>query len=233
MPKTDTTTGRFLDRFDLLFIVTVVTVALLLLVDLDQQSGFSAFLAVTVTILTAATLLLAVAAAGIERRGLQLAWFAAGLTVVASIAAAFLPEVNAVHGGLLWLLLVIAAPIIALKRLMNHKEVTVETLLGAVSVYLLLAVAGAYLFLFIDALGIDGGRFFGESQSTTVFMYFSLVTATTLGYGDFAPAGVLGRAAAVWVAVIGQIYLIVVIARIVTLFTPARRRGESGSGDGD
>lgn len=217
--------GRYFDRFDLLFLVTIATVGLLLLVDVDQAVGLSAYLALTVTGLTAATLLLAVLAAGIRRRGLQFTWLAIGVTVGASIVALLIPQSAGGHGGLLWLVLVVAAPFIALRRLVRHDRVTGATVLGAVSVYLLMAIAGAYLFLFIDSVGGDPGRFFGEPQPTTVFMYFSLVTITTLGYGDFAPAEVFGRAAAGWLAVTGQIYLVVVVARMVALFGGVSRPG--------
>jgi len=234
MDATDRTTRRFYDRYDLLFSVTIATVALLLLVDLNQASGFSEFLAIAVTVLTGTTLLLAVAAAGIGRRGLRLAWIAVGLTVVASIVAVFLPSGVSSYGGLLWLLLVIAAPFMALKRLVGHKQVTGETVLGAVSVYLLMAVAGTYLFLFIDAFGGGAGRFFGHPEPTTVFMYFSLVTITTLGFGDFSPAEVFGRAATAWLAIIGQVYLVVVVARMVTLFGGFNRKvSESDPGNDD
>ncbi len=234
MTETDPTTRRSYDRFDLLFIVTVVTVGLLLLIDLDQDTGLAKVLAVAVTILTAATLLLAVAAAGIGRRGFRFAWIAAGLTVATSIGAALTrhPEIN--RGGVLWLILVFAAPIIALRRLMRHREVTGKTVLGAISVYLLIALAATYLFLFIDTSFGGSDRFFGEPEPTTVFAYFSLVTIATLGYGDFSPVAVAGRAAAVWEAVIGQIYLVVVVARIVTLYGGhIRHTRASVSGDDD
>lgn len=230
MPRRDPTQRRYYDRFDLLFVVTVVTVGFLLLVDLDQREGFGEFLSVVVTVLTAAMLLLAVGAAGIGRRGHTFAWVAAGLTVSASVVGSFSSYSDATHGGLLWLLLVLAAPFVALKRLIRHKTVTTETILGAVSVYLLMAVAGTYLFLFIDAWGFSFGHFFGEPQPTTVFTYFSLVTITTLGYGDFAPAEQVGRAAAAWIAVIGQIYLVVVVARLVSMFSGIRAdEGDSAS----
>ena len=234
MVETDPTTRKYYDRFDLLFIVTVVTVSLLLLVDLDQDSGLAEVLAVAVTILTAATLLLAVAAAGIDQRGFRFAWIAAGLTVAASIGAALAQQPGINQGGLFWLMLVFAAPVIALRRLMHHREVTGETILGAISVFLLIALAATYLFLFIDTSFGGSGRFFGEPESTTVFTYFSLVTIATLGYGDFAPVAEVGRAAAVWEAVIGQIYLVVVVARIVTLYSGHNRHiSDSLSGDDD
>jgi len=234
MAKYDLTQPRFLDRFDLLLVVSTVTVALLLLVDLNQDTGIYELLAVTVTILTAMMLLLAVGAAGIGRRGRLLALIAAGTTVLASVAGAFLSDTVAAHGGLLWLVLVVAAPIVTLRRILHHREVSTETILGAISVYLLMAIAGTYLFLFIDSSGLGANHFFGTEEPTTVFMYFSLVTLTTLGYGDFAPHGVGGRAAAGWVAVIGQIYLVVVVAYIVAVYTASRtRRHDSASADDD
>jgi hypothetical protein len=225
MARKDPTQHKYYDRFDLLLVVSVVTVGLLLLVDLDQGEGIGEFLSVTVTILTATMLMLAVTAAGIGRRGRRLAWIAVAVTVSASVLGAFHPLGDVTRGGLLWLLLVVAAPVLVLLRLMHHKEITAETLLGAVSVYLMMAIAGTYLFLFIDTLGGSTGEFFGSPKPTTVFMYFSLVTITTVGYGDFFPVEVFGRAAAGWVAVIGQIYLVVVVAYIVALYTSGRTRG--------
>lgn len=230
MARKDPTERRYYDRFGLLLAVSIVTLGLLLLFDLDQGEGFAEVMSVTVTVLTAAMLLIAVSAAGIGRRGHILAWMAALSTVAASIVGAFSTLSVDAHGGLLWLLLVIAAPIVSLRRLMHHKEITTETILGAISVYLLMTIAGTYLFLFVDAAGLAAGSFFGAEQPTTVFTYFSIVTITTLGYGDFSPAHVAGRAAAGWVAVIGQIYLVVIVAYIVAMYTSARsRRHDSAS----
>jgi Na+-driven multidrug efflux pump len=50
-------------------------------------------------------------------------------------------------------------------------------------------------------------------------MYFSLVTITSLGYGDLAPVGEVARAAAAGAAVLGQIYLVFIVARLVALYT--------------
>jgi hypothetical protein len=234
MARKDPTERKYYDRFDLVFAVSVVTVGLLLLVDLDEGEGLAELLSVTVTILTAAMLVIVVNAAGIGRRGRQFAVVAAGLTVAASVIGAFSPYSAAAHGGFLWLLLVIAAPGVALKRLMHHKEVTAQTVLGAISVFTMMAIAGAFLFLFIDSSGLAAASFFGEPQPTTVFMYFSLVTITTLGYGDFSPVEVVGRAAAAWIAIIGQIYLVVVVAYIVALYTGNRIRvADSASSDDD
>jgi hypothetical protein len=54
-------------------------------------------------------------------------------------------------------------------------------------------------------------------------MYYSLVTVTTVGYGDFAAVTPLGRLASVVGAVLGQVYLVTVVAMVVSLLV--RRRG--------
>ncbi|MEN8113542.1 MAG: ion channel [Actinomycetota bacterium] len=219
MLDTPPTERRFYDRFELLFGVTAVTVVMLLLVDLGQKGGASDLLAIVVTLLTAATLVLAVVTAGIHRRGLIVALIGAGSLVVTSLAVTFTSRAEDTFGGLLWLLLVVAAPIIAMRRLNHHRRVTFETILGAVSVYLLMAIAATYLFLAIDSWMAGTGGFFGQPETTTTFMYFSLVTITTLGYGDLAPVPELARAVAVWEAVIGQVFLVIVVARLVSMYS--------------
>lgn len=225
--------ARLYDRFDLLFYVTVATTALLLLVDLDQE-GWTAILSLAVTVLTATVLFLAVTAAGVGRRGRRLALILGTVGVLTGAASTLFENGEHGFGGLAWLLLVIAAPVIALRRLMEHRSVTYETILGALSVYLLLAVAGTDLFLFIDTFFSGSDQFFGSAEPTTVFTYFSFVTITSLGYGDFYPIGVVGRAAAAWEAVIGQVYLVVVVARLVSLYSGGRLfPGRTGPAEDD
>ena len=225
--------AKLYDRFDLLFYVTVVTAALLLLVDLHED-GWTEILAVTVTVLTATMLFLAVAAAGIGRRGRRLALVVGAVGVLTGVASMLFSVGQSGFASLAWLVLVIAAPVIALRRLMQHSTVTYETILGALSVYLLLGIAATYLFLFINVPVSGSGQFFGNPEPTTVFTYFSFVTITSLGYGDFFPVGVVGRAAAAWEAVIGQVYLVVVVARLVSLYSGGRLfPGRRGTDEGD
>jgi len=224
MPDQSDELRWFYDRFDLLFYVTLATVALLLLVDLDQEGVVADILSLAVTLLTAAALFLAVAAAGVGRLRRRIALALIGVSVAAAVVSTLSSSVPYSLGGALWLVLVVAAPVIALRRLMHHERVTGETLLGALSVFLLMAIAATYLFLFIDTFVGGSGRFFGQEEPTTVFAYFSLVTIASLGYGDFVATGTFGRAAAAWEAIIGQIYLVVVVARIVSLFSGRARR---------
>jgi len=62
------------------------------------------------------------------------------------------------------------------------------------------------------------GSFFAQGTDGTrpIRLYFSYVTLATIGYGDYTAAGNLGHALAVLEALIGQLYLVTVVAVIVT-----------------
>jgi voltage-gated potassium channel Kch len=75
----------------------------------------------------------------------------------------------------------------------------------------------------VGALGSE--PFFVQTQKATTadYLYFSYVTQTTLGYGDFTAAAGLGRALAVLEALIGQIFLVTVVALLVSNLGRTRR----------
>ena len=88
---------------------------------------------------------------------------------------------------------------------------------GAMSVYLLIAIAFYYVFVEVQRYG--SVPFFGVEESTSSFMYFSAVTITTLGYGDLAPVSDIGRYFATTEAIIGQVFLVTIVARLVSLLS--------------
>ena len=79
-------------------------------------------------------------------------------------------------------------------------------------------------------------NFFVQTSHATLpnFLYFSFITQTTVGYGDFTAAGNLGRALASLEALVGQLYLVTVVAVLVSRMASAsrratRRRGRRGT----
>ena len=60
--------------------------------------------------------------------------------------------------------------------MLSHRTVTTNTLLGAVSAYLLIAIAFSFAFQTVEAL--QSTPFFGQPEPTTSYMYFSMVTMT-------------------------------------------------------
>lgn len=114
-----------------------------------------------------------------------------------------------------------------LKDLFGSKQVTGDTLAGAVCVYLLIAIVWAHLFLIVEfgfagsfsfTLGEEARTQLWMSQDFFPFLYFSLVTLTTVGYGDMAPVSEAARTLATVEALIGQIYLTILVARLVGMY---------------
>jgi Ion channel len=112
-------------------------------------------------------------------------------------------------------LLVVATPPAIARRLLQHPVVSAPTVLGALCIYLLVGLAFALVFALTAALG--GGPFFAtvDAARAVDYLYFSFVTLTTVGYGDLAARGDVGRMLAVTEALLGQLYLVTVVALLV------------------
>ena len=112
--------------------------------------------------------------------------------------------------------------------LIEQTRVTGETLWAAINIYLLFGMMFAFLYSAVLALNpgaFAGGILENESQDITQSMvYYSFVTMTTLGYGDIAPHGRLAEDLAILQALTGQIYLVVIMARLVSLAVTTRDR---------
>lgn len=118
--------------------------------------------------------------------------------------------------ALLDLLLVGAAPIAIGWSIFKRGFIDLHTVLGAICIYVLLGMIWAFAYTAIS--DISSEPFFAQkaSDSTADFLYFSYVTLTTVGYGDLTAAGGLGRAVAVLEALLGQVYLVTVVALLVS-----------------
>lgn len=121
------------------------------------------------------------------------------------------------------LLFVIA---VIVRSVLAKETVTIQSIYGAFSAYMIVGLMFASAFAAIDRLG--GGHFFAGNQpaNTETFQYFSFTTLTTLGYGDFTAVGAPGRAIAVLEALTGQIFLATLVARLVAGFRPRREPAE-------
>lgn len=181
-----------LDRFGPLLLLTAVTVAALSLIDLNSTSEnvvpevASTLLGVVVGI----TLILALRAAGVARRWRLAAEIFVGLAVVIglillAVDLATDSDAAIASGGPspLSVLIAVATPAAVIGRLVRHRRVRIGTIYGAVAGYLLIAIAFAYLFRFVDMVQDESFFTTDPDPSTTSFMYFSLVSITTVGYG--------------------------------------------------
>ena len=117
-------------------------------------------------------------------------------------------------------LLLLMAAVMVVRRVLARPTVTIQSIYGALSAYLITGLMFAACYAAIQHLG--NAPFFanGQPATTQTFQYFSFTTLTTLGYGDFTAAGNGGRAIAVMEALTGQVFLATLVARLVATYRP-------------
>jgi hypothetical protein len=165
------------------------------------------------------TLLSALRTSGIHQVVFNVAAVAVGIAVVASVASSIgTGGIGQTPARIESLLLVALAPLAIVRGIvMQFREahrVTINAMFGVLCIYLLLGMLFAYGFAVVNQL--DGQHFFASHTSRIpIFLYFSFTTLTTTGYGDFVAATDVGRSLSVAEALIGQIYMVTVVAVIV------------------
>jgi hypothetical protein len=147
-----------------------------------------------------------------------------------SVVAVLLAVAGAVAGGrwfyglaaLLQMLLLLAGAVAVLRAVVTEERVGFRTILGAVSVYITLGLLFAMLYVGVDR--IQDHPFFGTGAHlhTGDFNFFSMTTLTTTGYGNLVPAGQPGKMLAVMEMLLGQIFLVTLIARLVSMWRPGQ-----------
>lgn len=107
-----------------------------------------------------------------------------------------------------------------IRLLFRDAEVNTYRVIGAVNVYLLIALLGAFVF---EILNITSGKAIAgnvvlanNDKDYSIFVYYSLVSLTTVGYGDIYPNGMPARMLSVMLSAIGILYPAVVIAKLVS-----------------
>lgn len=123
-----------------------------------------------------------------------------------------------------------------LRHILEAEEINVDRILGAVCVYLLLGIGWTVVFSTLELLHPGSFRIPGEIPILVaerqemlfgVFIYYSFVTMSTLGYGDIAPITPAARTFSILEAIMGQMYLAVIVATLVGIHIGqrARKRG--------
>lgn len=130
-------------------------------------------------------------------------------------------------------ILVVATLTAILGRLATHTTISIQTVLGALSMYLLLGLLFASVFAFLASASGDAFFAQGASAGSSVnYVYYSYVTISTVGYGDLSAAGNLGKMLSASEALVGQLFLVTVVALLVTNLGKARRQPAGGSEQG-
>jgi hypothetical protein len=125
-------------------------------------------------------------------------------------------------------LVLLVAVVLIVRRVLEQPTVTLQSIFGAVSAYMIIGLMFAAFYAAISRL--NAGHFFVAGQDNVkTFQYFSFTTLTTLGYGDYTAAKSDGQAIAVMEALLGQVFLATLVARLVAAFRPGSRQTRRGS----
>jgi hypothetical protein len=173
------------------------------------------------------TALLAFWTSRVPRRIMAAVGVVSGLTFVAAVIVALQGQTVA-DGAVVLLVasLVFTAPFAIGWRTFQHEKVSGETIMGALCIYILIGMIFATLDYGIELVS---GTYFAQPgvHGPADFIYFSYITMATVGYGDLTPAPGLPRTTSALEALVGQIFLVVLVARLVAMYTPSfMRRAE-------
>jgi len=199
-------------------LVLLLVLATFVVVSLTPYHGWTGVLITALGTLTATVALATVRA----RRTLVVR--AAGLSAVAVAfavvgAAASSHKLFAVTAVIMVGMLAVAG-LAVLRAVVTEQRVGFRTILGAVSVYIILGLLFAFVYVATDR--IQGQPFFGSATQlqTGDTVFFSMTTLTTTGYGDLVPASQPGKMFATLEMFIGQIFLVTLISRLVSMWQP-------------
>jgi hypothetical protein len=215
-----------LDSYGLLLLMIMVS----LVVGSIGSNLHEDVLAVLRTVILAGTFLFALHTSD-AKRSLYYASFvliaiAIGASVIVSSGTRTGDAVDAVAG----FLLVLGGLFTILRRFAAHPVITGQSVLAAICVYLLIGLGYASVYGFIGAL--DPAGLFGPQEgagNSVIRMYYAFITLTTVGYGDFVPHSDVARMIAVTEALIGQVYLVTIVALLVSQ-VGRRRPRRDGAG---
>ena len=174
---------------------------------------------IVITALLAITLVLAFRAANARPVVMRIILTLAAVVLIFGVVASLNGAVAGAPSRIANLLLVVLAPpaivVGVVRSLRARQRVTVEAVFGVLCLYILLGMFFAFTYGTIDRLG---NQVFVQSSQASVSscLYFSFTTLTTVGYGDLTTASNLGHTLSVTEALFGQIYLVTVVAVLVS-----------------
>jgi hypothetical protein len=210
------------DAYGAAFLLVLLSTLMLVAADADIGSGFAA----VAGILQFAALIVTLRVSGARRRSSVIAYVIALVALAFAIVAVTTGgESRTVVGLGLWLFLVLLTIAAIFRRLVTYRTLNVQFVLGLLTVHILMALSFGLAYLMNEL--ITAQAFAQGPQGLSGSIYFSFVTITTLGYGDITPASNFVRTLAVAEAVLGQIYLVSVVAFAVGRLGSATRAGQT------
>src|SRR5215813_5111797 len=146
------------------------------------------------------------------------------ISALAAIINLFVGKETTGEGAVAFMsaVLYLIAPFSITRSLIFRRAVDTQTVLGAIDIYLLVGMLFAFIYRFLGV--VQPSLFFGASGDGRVAqdLFFSFTTLTTTGYGNLVPAGNPGQSFAVAEMLIGQLFLVTAVAKVINAFQPVR-----------
>jgi Ion channel len=226
---------RVTDAFGLVLLLVLVTFVLTSLID---NSGWGSILIMAAT---GATAVVALTSSHAPPHYVHIAIYLSAVSLVLSfIGAVSDADLWLSLGAVLQVSLLAVAMVSVLIRVVTAAEVNARTILGAISVYTVLGLLFGFGYEAIARVQ-DSPFFQGTPQiEHGDYLFFSYTTLTTTGYGNLVPAGQPGEMVATFEMLLGQIFLVTLVAGLVAVWRPGiglkerreRRAGKSSRAPG-
>jgi Ion channel len=214
------------DSYGLVLLLILVTYALSATITATWAVSLVLFVQIT-------TIWVTLQASQARRRLREVTSAVLVVSAAAAILNLFLPRTPTAGGGIATVsgLLYVAAPVVIVRHLALRRTVDTQTVLGAIAAYLMVGMAFAFAYQALGAL--TAGPFFGQQGegSFSQDLFFSFTTLTTTGYGNLVPATNPGQSFAVAQMLIGQLFLVTAVAKVVTAWRPGQDRGRPPTED--
>jgi voltage-gated potassium channel len=173
-----------------------------------------------IVFLQSATLVVALWTSGLTKYA-RLSLSVVGVAIALSILLVVAPSQTLVGAvGIFELVLTLGIAAIVAFGIVDQGEVNAQSVTGAICVYVLLGLA--FTFVYGSLAALDSGPLFvqGTDGTLAVRLYYSYITLTTVGYGDYSLGSNFGHMLSVIEALAGQLYLVTVVALLVSRMRP-------------
>jgi hypothetical protein len=210
---------RIADAYGLVLVLVITTFVVTMSLPPEGWLG-----RVVASAVAGATAVIALTSSDVRLERVRLAVLVAALAVVAAgLARLFAHDVLMGIAFLIDSALLTIAAVTILRRVLGAVEVDFRTILGAISVFTLLGLLFGYLLLALGRLKA-GDVFTGvHDAQPRDYLFFSYTTLTTTGYGNLVPKGQIGQILAVLEMLFGQVFLVTLVAGLVSLWRPGGR----------
>jgi hypothetical protein len=217
--------ARIADAYGLVLALIVVTFVVLMTLP---PAGWGGRVAAVAT--AGLTAIIAFTSSDVRPARVRLAAMIVAAAIVAAFLAKQIPSdrLLGLSFGITAILLAVATVTILRRVIVGVDHVDFRTILGAISVFTLLGLLFAFLYIFLS--NWTHADFFtgAHHAAASDYLFFSYTTLTTTGYGNLVPMGRVGQSFAVLEMLIGQIFLVTLVAGLVSLWKPSRTRATLG-----